>query len=224
MAETASEIDGAAVPADQPAQVETLDRLFEAAAEVQEYCRSRDWQFCLVGGLVVMRWSGHRVTKDVDLVIVTPFGEEDTIIGGFYNRFEQRFDDCWEVSQRTLIVKFSASNGVGVDVALGRSRRLLRMIGRASSWHVDGHQLLTSSAEDLVVNKALSGRPHDWNDIREVVARQGTALNGELVMREFIPVLQQSHHLTDPLAQLQRNDHHEAIGLLENYLGLAPTS
>jgi hypothetical protein len=195
-----------------------MNPLFACAAEVQEYCRSRDWGFCIVGGIVVMRWSGHRTTKDVDLVIVTPFGEEATLIDGLYGRFEAAFEDSREVSARTRVLKFITSNGVMADVALGRSRRLLRMVARASLWEVEGGQLLTCSAEDLIVNKALSGRPKDWADVEEVIARQGSALDADLVMREFIPVLQQSHHLADPLAQLQRNDHDEAIELLEKLL------
>jgi hypothetical protein len=198
-----------------------MNPLFDAAEEVQDYCRSRDWGFCLVGGIPVMRWSGHRATKDVDLVIVTPFGEENTMIEGFYGRFEPRFEDCWEFSARTRVVKFITSNGNTVDLALGRSRRLLRLIARASVWNIEGSQLLTCSAEDLIVNKALAGRPHDWVDIEAVIAQQGSALDRDLVMREFIPVLQQSHHLTDPLAQLQRNQQGDVIGLLENFLGIA---
>lgn len=201
-----------------------MNPLFACAEEVQEYCRSREWGFCLVGGLAVMRWSGHRVTKDVDLVIVTPFGEESTMIEGLYGRFEPRFEDCWEFSPRTRVVKFITSNGTTVDVALGRSRRLLRMVARASVWDVEGSHLLTCGVEDFIVNKALAGRPHDWDDIEHVVARHGEALDRDLIMHEFIPVAQQNHHLTDPLGQLQRNGHLEATRMLEKLLGIAASS
>lgn len=201
-----------------------MNPLFACAEEVQDYCRSRDWGFCLVGGIAVMRWSGHRVTPDVDLEVVTPFGDEPTMIEGFYRRFEPRFEDCREFSARTRVVKFIASNGVTVDVALGRSRRLLRMISRASVWDPEGSHLLTCGAEDLIVNKTVSGRPHDWDDIEHVVASRGDALDAGLVMREFVPIAQQSHHLTDPLSQLQRSDRDEAIGLLVKALGVAKTA
>lgn len=195
-----------------------MNPLFAGAAEVQDYCRERGWGFCIIGGLVVLRWSGHRETKDVDLLIVTPFGEEAAIIDGLYERFEARFDDPREKSLHNRVVQFTTSNGCTIDGALGNSRRLLRIVSRASLWEVDGFQLLTCSAEDLVVNKALSGRPKDWSDVEEIVAKQGAALDTDLVMREFAPVLRQGHHLTDPLAQLQRDNHHEAMGVLEKLL------
>jgi hypothetical protein len=51
-----------------------------------------------------------------------------------------------------------------------------------------------SSAEDLIIHKAVAGRPQDLRDIEGVVYRQGPALDAEYVrrwLRAFAEVLEQ---------------------------------
>ncbi|WP_412538086.1 DUF6036 family nucleotidyltransferase [Longispora sp. K20-0274] len=195
-----------------------MNPLFPAATEAQDFFRENGWDFCLIGGITVMRWSAHRVTKDIDVALSAPYGGEVAVIETIYQRFPARYSDSRELSFRNRVVQFDAANGIGIDIALGKSRRLLRVVARASEWEVEGHRLLTCSAEDLVINKALAGRDKDWEDVEAVIAAQGAALDGDLVMREFTPVVRQGHHLTDPLGQLQRGDHLESVARLEGLL------
>jgi hypothetical protein len=54
--------------------------LFEAARELQVFCDSRCWRSCFIGGIAVLRWGEPRVTRDVDLTLLTGFGAEDIFI------------------------------------------------------------------------------------------------------------------------------------------------
>ncbi len=40
--------------------------LFEAALELQSFFARRQWQFCLIGGIALLRWGEPRFTRDVD--------------------------------------------------------------------------------------------------------------------------------------------------------------
>ncbi|HXJ37983.1 MAG TPA: hypothetical protein VNH18_01825 [Bryobacteraceae bacterium] len=51
--------------------------LFAAAREVQDFCDRHGWGSCFIGGIAVQRWSQARVTRDVDLTLLTGFGGED---------------------------------------------------------------------------------------------------------------------------------------------------
>jgi hypothetical protein len=47
----------------------------------------------------------------------------------------------------------------------------------------DGRAVRLCSAEDLIIHKAMAGRPQDLLDIEGVVTRQGTALDLAYVRR-----------------------------------------
>jgi hypothetical protein len=55
--------------------------LLEAAVSLQDFCDRRCWSSCVIGGIAVQRWGEPRVTRDVDLTILTGFGGEDEIVG-----------------------------------------------------------------------------------------------------------------------------------------------
>ena len=49
--------------------------LLEAAQEIQQFCRNRDWRFCFIGGIAVQRWGEARLTRDADLTVYTGIGD-----------------------------------------------------------------------------------------------------------------------------------------------------
>ncbi|GGM20661.1 hypothetical protein GCM10011608_01580 [Micromonospora sonchi] len=200
-----------------------MNRLVAAAAAVQQVCHERDWGYCFVGGLAVRRWGRPRPTKDVDLIVLAGYGAETAVADALFARFAARFDNSRQFARDCRVVQIWAADRVAVDAVLGTSRRLGRIVRRASPWQVDGVALRTFSAEDLVVHKALSGRERDWLDVAGIVARQGDRLDRALILREFAPMLaQQGPHLGDPLAGLQRQQGHEALDRLASMLDVPP--
>lgn len=165
-----------------------MNPLFVAAAEVQDLCRDRGWGFCFIGGLAVLRWGEPRLTRDIDLTILAGFGAEEAVVDGLFDRFEARIDEARQFALRNRVVLLRAANGVPVDVALGALDFEQRAVQRASVWDVKEAQLLTCSAEDLVVHKAFAGRDRDWLDVEGIVIRQGDALDGDLVCTELAPL------------------------------------
>ncbi|MFY1632974.1 nucleotidyl transferase AbiEii/AbiGii toxin family protein [Solwaraspora sp. WMMB335] len=182
-----------------------MGRQLSAAAAVQRLCGERGWRSCLVGGLAVLRWGRPRPTEDVDLLVEAGHGVAGEMAQALFGCFEPRSADAHRFAVDHRIAQLWAGERVAVDVALGTSRRLRRTMDRASWWESTGPRLLTCSAEDLIVNKAISDRERDWHDVAGIVERQGARLDRELILREFGPVRTQGHHLGDPLAQL--NDH-----------------
>ena len=57
-----------------------MTRLLLAALDVQTFCESRGWRFCIIGGVAVQRWGEPRVTRDVDLSLLTGLGGEEQFI------------------------------------------------------------------------------------------------------------------------------------------------
>ncbi|MDB6036927.1 MAG: hypothetical protein JWM99_768 [Verrucomicrobiales bacterium] len=52
-----------------------LPGVLRAAVEVQAFCEEQQWRFCFIGGISVQRWGSPRVTQDVDLTLLTGFGD-----------------------------------------------------------------------------------------------------------------------------------------------------
>src|SRR3989339_800683 len=54
-----------------------MNSLFNAALEFQNFIKLRNWDFCFIGGLAVIRWGEVRMTRDIDISILADFGDEE---------------------------------------------------------------------------------------------------------------------------------------------------
>jgi hypothetical protein len=168
-----------------------MNAIFAAAREIQEFCRERGWRFCIIGGLAVQRWGEPRLTRDVDVTLLTGFGGEPAFVDGLLARFSPRLPDARDFALRNRVVLVSSSEGVPIDIALGAMPFEEEAVARATAFRVTPDlELTTCSAEDLIVFKAFAGRPRDWLDIEGIVTRLGTRLDVPLIWRELVPLLE----------------------------------
>lgn len=179
-----------------------MNPLFLAAAEVQDLCQARGWEFCFIGGLAAIRWGEPRLTRDIDLTILSGFGGEEPIVDGLLERFRSRLADARQFAIRNRVALLTASNDVPIDVALGALDFEERAVRRASPWDTGEVSLLTCSAEDLIVHKVFAGRDRDWVDIEGVVIRQQD-LDQALILSELAPLLQAKGSSAD-LGRIQK--------------------
>ena len=68
----------------------SLEGVLGAAAEVEGFCRSRGWRFCLIGGIAVQRWGAPRFTQDVDLTLLKGFGGEAVFVDALLQHYAGR--------------------------------------------------------------------------------------------------------------------------------------
>ena len=150
-----------------------MTALIQAAAGLQAVCEANRWRFCFIGGLAVQRWGEPRETVDVDLTLLTGFGDEAGFISVLMNAFEPRIDDAANFARVNRVLLLRASSGVGLDVALGGLPFEELAVTRSSLFtYPPDVPLRTCSAEDLIVFKAFADRPKDWLDIEGVIIRQ----------------------------------------------------
>lgn len=168
-----------------------MNGLFAAAEEVQRFCLAESWRFCFIGGLAVPRWGEPRLTRDVDLTLITGFGAEGSYVERLLAGFASRVEEPKAFALRTRVVLVRTATGVPVDIALGALPFEERCVDRASGWSVPGTQpLRTCSAEDLIVHKVFAGRDRDWADVGGIVARHGDRLDLDLIRTELEPLLE----------------------------------
>jgi hypothetical protein len=167
-----------------------VNRIFSAADNLQKFCEEQRWRFCFLGGIAVQRWAEPRVTKDVDVTLLTGFGHEEEFIDPLLATFSARRPDARDFALQRRVLLLQDVSGVPLDIAMGAVPFEERSVERATSWVIDDEvTLLTCSAEDLVVHKAFASRDLDWADIERVVMRQGRKLNLDQIWSELRPIV-----------------------------------
>ncbi|CAN5374782.1 hypothetical protein BH20VER3_BH20VER3_02440 [soil metagenome] len=168
-----------------------INKILEAAAELQTFCKEQHYRFCFIGGLAVQRWGEPRVTNDADLTLMTGWGEEEKFIEALLARFRARHTDSMEFALRRRVLLLTASNDVPLDIALAAIPFEERSVERASPWKVsDRLYITTCSAEDLLIHKVFAGRGLDWLDVERILQRQNKKLNFDLIFEELRPLLE----------------------------------
>jgi len=167
-----------------------MNRIFEAASELQSFCGRLDWNFCFIGGLAVQRWGEPRNTQDADFTLITGFGNEQPFIEQLLAHFRPRRDDAQAFALQNRVLLLYAGNGVPLDIALGAMPFEENSVKRSSLWsEIDGDPIRTCSAEDLIVHKVFAGRDRDWLDVDGVLIRQASSLNLTIIKEELPPLL-----------------------------------
>ncbi|MFN8525983.1 MAG: hypothetical protein U0821_23015 [Chloroflexota bacterium] len=168
-----------------------MNAILEAALEIQAFCTAQGWRFCFIGGIAVQHWGEPRLTRDVDVTVLTGFGGEAEFVDRVLTAFSPRRADAREFAIRNRVLLISSASGVPLDLSLGAMPFEEHAVARARPVRISpGTELLICTAEDLIVFKAFAGRDTDWADIRSIVARRGGALDRPLIFGELEPLLE----------------------------------
>lgn len=118
------------------------------------------------------------------MTVIAEVGDEERIVDALLARFEPRRKDTRTFALQHRVLLLRATNGVPIDVALGSTTFEIETVQRASSYEIEpGCRVRTCSAEDLVIHKAVAGRPRDVSDIQSILLRQRGNLDLRRVRR-----------------------------------------
>lgn len=165
--------------------------VYRAAEELQRRCDAQGWRFCLIGGLALQRWGEPRETIDVDVTLLTGFGNEEAFIRTILSWYEPRVPDAISFALVNRVVLVQAPSGVGIDIALGGLPFEELAVERATPYEfMSGVFLRTASAEDLIVMKAFAARPKDWVDVEAIIIRQVGKLDWPYIRGQLGPLVE----------------------------------
>jgi len=166
--------------------------LITEAHKFQGVCQSRNWNFCFIGGLAVQHWGEPRLTRDVDVSILTGFGAEDEFIFAILEIYEPRLADAKQFAQQYRVLLVQTGSGIDFDISLAALPFEEEMIRRSVSVeYLPGIALQICSPEDLVVLKAFANRVQDWQDVNSVVERQGKEnLDWDYILTNILPLVE----------------------------------
>jgi hypothetical protein len=154
----------------------------EAAWEVHCFLTARQVPYAIIGGLAVQHWGEPRFTRDVDVTVVVPLEQASSFIATVVEYFAPRIENAAAFARRSRVILIWAANGCQVDISLGLPGYEDEVIQRAVDFELEpGKVVRLCGAEDLVIHKAVAGRPRDLEDIKGIVYRRGKALDVSLV-------------------------------------------
>jgi hypothetical protein len=163
--------------------------LLDTAREVQDFCDQHGWGSCFIGGIAVQRWGQARVTRDVDLTLLTGFGGEAPFIETLLAHYRPRNTSAAQFALRSRVLLLSAPSGIGIDVSLGGLPFELLVVQRATLFEfVPGVELRTCSAEDLMVMKLFASRAIDIRDAEGIAVRNNSTLDWCYIEEHLTPL------------------------------------
>ncbi len=183
-----------------------MNDVLMAATELQEFIRSKEWSCSIIGGIALLRWGQPRTTSDVDMTLLTGFGNEESYVDALLANFKARVSNPKEFAIQNRVLLLQSSGGIGLDVALGCLPFEERAIARATEFdYGQGVQLLTASAEDMVILKSFASRPQDWVDVEGILVRQAGNLDWGIILEELAPLceLKESPETVDRLLAMR---------------------
>jgi len=182
--------------------------LLEAASDLQDFLNQRQWRFCIIGGIALLRWGEPRFTRDVDVTLLCGFGREEEFIDPLLaSAYRGRISGADDFARRNRVLLIESPNGVPIDLALGALPFEEAMVDRSSIFEfASGCVLRTCSAEDLVILKLFAFRPRDVVDVETVVVRQRGVLDWAYIESQLGPLsaLKDQPEIMQALARMRR--------------------
>ncbi len=163
--------------------------LYVAAAELEAFLTERAWRYCFIGGIALQRWGQPRLTNDIDLTILTGFGNEAVYVDALLAQYGGRILDSREFGLEHRVLLLQTPEGIPIDVALGGIAFEEQAISRATRYgFLPDISLLTCSAEDLIIFKVFAARPRDWADVETILVRQQGCLDWDYIFEQLEPL------------------------------------
>ncbi len=178
--------------------------LQQTLTDLVQWLREEGIPFAVIGGIAATFRGDARFTADIDVVIGVDLDEALQLIQRLpQSVFQPLFPGVDEVLRASYLLPLRHSvTKVSVDIAVGMSGFERQAISRATEVEISGCQIPIVTAEDLILMKLLAGRPRDIDDVRNILLRQGAALDWNYLL-EIGEQLQQAVD-QDLLSELHR--------------------
>ncbi len=164
--------------------------LIQAAAKIQGQLDGLGLPNCIIGGLALQAWGEVRVTRDVDLTVLTRFIDEAQKVRSVLSLLTPRRPDALEFALQNRVLLGYVDGNISVDIGLGGFDYEEGIVRRAVVFQfAESIWLRICDPEDLVVMKTFAGRDRDWTDIDGILIRQ-ESLDWERISSDLPPLLE----------------------------------
>ncbi len=118
----------------------------------------------------MQQWGEPRLTRDLDLSLLTGFGEEEPYISRLLEKFEPRIPDAMQFALTRRVLLLEAESGTGIDVALAALPFEERVMKRAV---------------DVFYTEKQNG---SWGEAKEIRFAAGYKSSGSAIYPTVAPI------------------------------------
>ena len=150
-----------------------MNRQIQAALAMHDFFFEQlNLNYAVIGGIALQFWGEPRFTHDLDLTVQDKLDLAE-LVRAVTEAFGSRVSDPYQFARDTRMLLLNVED-VDVDVAIALRGYEEALFERSQPYEVEpGKHIRICSAEDLIIHKALAGRPQDLADIQSVIYRQG---------------------------------------------------
>lgn len=139
-------------------------------------------RYSLIGGVALAQWGAARATMDLDFKILVPQHDYSAMRDVLREAFPEIARP--QLSREKLIVAVNL-NGIIVGFLLALPGYDELIVTRAVRRRLNGWSAWISTAEDLIIQKAVANRGRDWSDIEMLLLAQRGKLD-ELYIENWL--------------------------------------
>ena len=165
------------------------------------------YRYALIGGFALSQWKVVRLTYDIDFKVLVPNLDYSSTRNFLHTTFPEPARIGAPVNPFIVSVRI---DDVIVDFLLCLPGYEEQIITRAVQRKFGSLTVWVSTAEDLVIQKAITRRPKDWQDVDELLIVQFGFLDYEYIenwLTQFSDVLEQPELLTQYRALVVKASH-----------------
>jgi hypothetical protein len=170
--------------------------LSSALSGASSLLEEQGYRYAVIGGLAVSIWGQTRATYDIDIKVLVPENGYQALRELVRMKYPERARP--HVPENPLIVDV-VIGGVTVDFLLAIPGYEENIITRALHMELGQRVFPVCSPEDLVIQKAVAGRPRDWQDVEGICIEQHGKLQDDYIeewLGQFAEILERQEILT----------------------------
>ena len=141
--------------------------------KIAEALLAGEVSYMVIGGQAVLLYGEPGLTKDIDVTLGVGIEGLPQIkrIAETIN-LKPLVEDSETFASETMVFPAAdEESGIRVDFIFSFSPYERQAIDRARAVHIEGVSIMFASLEDLVIQKIISGRPRDLEDIRAILIK-----------------------------------------------------
>ncbi len=175
-------------------------RLEDVLRKVVAFLEEHGYHYAIVGGIALSQWGVVRATYDIDIKVLVPDLNYSAARNALRTAFPERARG--HLPPESLIVS-AEIDGVTVDFLLALPGYEELIIQRAVQRDLGGWSAWVCSAEDLIIQKVVAGRPRDWSDVEALLIERRGDLD-EAYIEEWLKQFAEALEKPEILANYHR--------------------
>ncbi len=160
-----------------------MNKLDGALKDIQDFLKTEDIPYMIIGGIGNLIWGEPRMTIDIDVTIHISDIDEKDFIKKVGSRFKILTEKPLDFVKKTRVLPIEITEGVKGDIIFAGLDYEKKAIERSVEVEISKNTIVrVCTAEDLIIHKAISEREKDWQDIEGILLRRGDLLDKKYIL------------------------------------------